>query len=89
MAKLPNFSTLEEEAEFWEMHSLTDYLDELEDVDLHVEGTPEDTYLAIRVTPDIITTLREAAKKRGVSLEELLREWVESVETEALEPDVS
>ena len=63
MSKLPNFSTLEEEAEFWEVHSLTEYLDQLEDVDIHVEGTPEDTYLTIRVTPDIIIALREAAKK--------------------------
>ena len=79
MAKLQNFSTLDEEAEFWETHSLTDYLDELEDVDFHVEGTPEDTYLAIRVTPDIITALREVAEKRGISLQSLLREWIESV----------
>jgi len=55
MAKLPNFSTLEEEAAFWEVHSLTEYLDELEDIDLHVEGTSKDTYLAIRVAPDVIT----------------------------------
>ena len=82
MSKLPNFSTLEEEAEFWEVHSLTEYLDQLEDVDIHVEGTPEDTYLTIRVTPDIITALREAAKKRGTSLQGLLREWTESMKAE-------
>lgn len=84
MAKLPNFSTLEEEAEFWETHSLTDYIDELEDVDFHVEGTFEDTYLAIQVTPDIITTLREESKKRGISLQGLLREWIESVKAKTV-----
>ena len=82
MAKLPNFSTLEEEAEFWEVHSLTEYMDELEDVDLRVEGTSEDTYLTIRVTPETITTLRETARKRDASLQGLLREWIESVKAE-------
>ena len=28
MDKLPNFATLEEEAEFWEHHNLTEYIDE-------------------------------------------------------------
>ena len=82
MAKLPNFRTLEEEAEFWETHSLTEYLDELEDADLHAEGTSGDTYLTMRVTPDTITTLRDAARKREVSLQGLLRGWIESVKTE-------
>jgi len=81
MAKLPNFSTLEEEAEFWEGHSLTEYMDELEDADLQVEGS-EDAYLTIRVTPDVITTLREMTRKRKASLQGLLREWIESVKAE-------
>ena len=79
MAKLPNFRTLEEEAEFWEAHSLTEYLDELEDADFQVEG---DTYLTMRVTSDTISTLRNAARKREVSLQGLLRGWIESVNAE-------
>ena len=82
MAKRPNFRTLEEEAEFWEAHSLTEYLDELEDADLHVEGTSGDTYLTMRVTPDTISTLRNAARKRDLSLQGLLRGWIESVKAE-------
>jgi len=51
MGRLPKFSTLEEEAEFWEHHSLTEYMDELEDVEFEVEVSPEDTMLTFRVSP--------------------------------------
>ncbi|MDI6791591.1 MAG: CopG family antitoxin [bacterium] len=37
--KLPEFKSEEEEAEFWDTRSLTDYLDELEEVTL--EWSPE------------------------------------------------
>jgi len=32
--KIPEFKTEEEEAQFWETHSLADYMDELEEVEL-------------------------------------------------------
>lgn len=38
--KIPKFKTEEEEARFWETHSLTDYVDELEEVEL--EWVPEE-----------------------------------------------
>ncbi len=79
MAKLPNFKTLNEEAEFWESHSLTEYLDELEDVQFEIELSPEDSYLTIQVTPALIKTLRDVAKSRGLSIRDLLKQWVESV----------
>ncbi len=77
--KLPNFTSLEEEAEFWEHHSLTDYMDELEDIEFEVDATPEDTVLTIPASPRLIVRLREVAEIRGVSLQGLLREWVESI----------
>ena len=45
---MPNFTSIEEEAEFWDTHDFTDYLDELEPVEVkfaddfksvYVEGT--------------------------------------------------
>lgn len=79
MAKLPNFKTLDEEAEFWGSHSLTEYLDELEDVQFEIELSPEDSYLTIQVTPALIKTLRDVAKSRGLSIQDLLKQWVKSV----------
>ena len=79
MGRLPKFSTLEEEAEFWEHHSLTEYVDELEDVEFEVEVSPEDTMLTFRASPQLIRRLQEIARARGSSLQELLREWAETV----------
>lgn len=60
MSKLPNFKTLDEEAEFWESHSLTEYLDEMEDVHFDVELSRGNSYLTIQVTPALIKTMRDA-----------------------------
>jgi len=79
MAKLPNFASLEEEAEFWEHHSLTEYMDELEDVEFEVDAVPEDTVLTIRVTSRLIERLREVAKSQGTSLQGVLQKWIESL----------
>lgn len=81
MARLPNFATLEEEAEFWEHHSVTEYIEELEDVELELDAAREDAVLTISVTPRMIEQLKNVAKARGTSLQGLLREWVESVGT--------
>ncbi|MSP12019.1 MAG: hypothetical protein EXR62_03570 [Chloroflexi bacterium] len=32
VSRIPTFKTIEEEAEFWDTHSITDFLDELEEV---------------------------------------------------------
>lgn len=34
--RIPNFASREEEAEFWDTHAFTDYLDELAPVKVHV-----------------------------------------------------
>jgi hypothetical protein len=81
MAKLPNFQTLEAEAEFWETHSLTNYLNELEDVDITVELQPEHSFLAIPADSEWIQKLHEVARKRGVSIQVLLKQCVESLLT--------
>lgn len=36
-SKIPKFKTYEEEAKFWDTHSVTDFEDETEDVDIVFE----------------------------------------------------
>ena len=78
MAKLPNFRTIEEEADFWETHSLTDYLDELEDVDFTVD-LATDSFIAIPADSEIIGKIHEIAQNRGISIQALLIQHVESL----------
>jgi predicted DNA binding CopG/RHH family protein len=60
--KLPVFKSADEEAEFWDTHSVTDYLHELEEVD--------EVFV---LSPALAKRIRERAKKRLVSIR--LAEW--------------
>ncbi|MBI5242717.1 MAG: hypothetical protein HY922_03405 [Elusimicrobia bacterium] len=60
--KLPNFRTREEEARFWDTHSMTDYLGELE---------PADDVFTL--APSLAEKIRERAKTRAISLR--LPQW--------------
>jgi len=55
--KLPHFKTREEEAQFWNTHSMTDYMDELE---------PADKVFTLATS--LAEKIRERAKTRAVSL---------------------
>ena len=60
--KLPNFKTREEEAKFWDTHSMIDYLDELE---------PADNVFTL--APALANKIKERAKTRAISLR--LPQW--------------
>ena len=44
-SKIPRFKNYEEEAEFWDTHSVGDFLDELEEVELKVKGPLKHAFL--------------------------------------------
>lgn len=60
--RLPNFKTREEETKFWDTHSMTDYLEELE---------PADEIFTL--APSLAERIRERAKTRAISLR--LPQW--------------
>ena len=60
--KLPIFKTREEEAQFWDTHSLIDYLDELESADN-----------VFTLAPSLASKIRERSKTRAISLR--LPQW--------------
>jgi hypothetical protein len=72
--KLPKTDSIQELAEFWDAHDLTDFEDELEEV-------PGPVFLSgavIRVPLESrqVEELERMAQTKGVSREELLRAWV-------------
>ncbi len=72
--KIPKFKTIQEEARFWDTHDVTDYLDELEPVDLEVDlGVPKKEVLTIRVQPGLKKRLEKLATSYGVNLSTLAR----------------
>lgn len=75
--KLPDFEkmTYEEEALWWDTHSLADLKDEFEPVKLTVSNELTKT-ISVRMPPDAFIKLKKRARSRGVGLGTLIRVWV-------------
>lgn len=63
-------------AQFWDTHSLTDYLGELEIVDDVVFVRPKKQVVSIRLEPKYVNRLKILANKMGVGYSLLVRRWV-------------
>lgn len=85
--RLPKFKSAEQEARFWETHSVTDYVDQMEDVtDLFtlapeliqkIKERAQKKLLAIRLANWEIEKTKVIAKKRGMPYQTLMREWID------------
>jgi hypothetical protein len=74
---IPEFKTIEEEAEFWDTHSVTDYWDEFEDVEVVVElDQPQEERLVLRLQKGVKEQLERVAKSKGLNVSALARMWL-------------
>jgi hypothetical protein len=69
-----SFETLDAAGAFWDAHSSVDYENEMEDVDVEVDLSTSKVYFAIE--RDLVREVREQARRKGVSTEELIRRWL-------------
>lgn len=74
--KLPHFESLDELVEFWETHDFTDYMDQMEEVDLDSLPTQPAT-LPIKLDPEPLAKLTQIAVRRGVTPSSLIQSWIE------------
>lgn len=72
--RLPQTDSIQELAKFWDTHDLTDFEDELEEVDEQV--FERDTEVTVHLESNDANALRAMAYARGVADSELVREWV-------------
>ncbi len=73
--KIPeNFETIEDAADFWDQHDLSDYWALTEKVDFEVE-LQRRRYL-VALAPELIQELTEEAHRRGLSTETLINLWL-------------
>jgi predicted DNA binding CopG/RHH family protein len=76
-SKIPKFASEQEEADFWDTHSITDYLDELTSVEVTVvDARPHKEQISLRLDRQTITQLKAIARKRGIGYQTLIRMWV-------------
>ena len=72
--KLPTTDSIQELAKFWDRHDLTDFQDELEEIaePVFVRATP----IKVRLQFSEAKAVQKIAQSKGVSQEELIRQWV-------------
>lgn len=74
-SRIPEFASREEEAEFWDTHDVTDYLDELRPV--RVRPMPGlSAGMTVRLDPDDREALGRIATQRGIGPSTLVRMWI-------------
>jgi hypothetical protein len=73
-SKLPKTDSIQQLAEFWVTHDLTDFEDELEEVAEPVFGGRAAIWVALESRE--VEAVEQIARAKGVSREELIRAWV-------------
>jgi len=74
--QLPSFANDREEAEFWARHSVEEFADELQDLDVQIRPARTEQ-IALRLYKDDLEALKRMAKQRGVGHTTLVRNIVE------------
>ena len=74
MTTSPNTDSISELAEFWDTHDLTEFEDELEEVQEAVFVSPGN--LLIHLSPADAQALHAIASKRRVTESELISTWI-------------
>ncbi len=76
-SRIPEFKSLEEEAEFWDTHDVTDFMDELTPVKAIVHlRKPKEEVLTVRLQSGIKQRMARLATQMGVNTSTLARMWI-------------
>ena len=74
-SRIPQFSSIQEEAEFWDTHDTTDFEGEFKPVKVRfAKNLSEGT--TIRLDPDPLKTLKSQAQEKGLGPTPLARMWI-------------
>jgi len=73
---LPQFRSLQEEAEFWDTHDTTEFLSEFEEADDVVFVRPEMQVVSLRLERNLVDRLKAYAQEIGIPYTTLIRMWV-------------
>jgi len=74
--KLPQIDSIEELAQFWDTHDLTEFAEDLEEVAKPVFERKPETMIPLHLQPKELEAVKRAAQARGVAEAVLVREWV-------------
>jgi predicted phosphatase len=66
--------SIQELADFWDTHDITDFFDELEEVSEPV--FIKDIVMEIHLSYDVAETVRKIAKFQGIGVTDLIHNWI-------------
>jgi predicted DNA binding CopG/RHH family protein len=72
--KIPKTDSIQELAQFWDSHDLTDFEDQLEEISEPV--FQRETVVKIHLAEKDVEVVKQMAKAKGVAFAELIRGWV-------------
>jgi predicted DNA binding CopG/RHH family protein len=82
-AKIPKTDSIEELANFWDTHDLTDFENQLEEVS--EPPSTRKTIIEISLPSKDANAAKKIAKRKGVDFDELIRQWIfEKIHKEGL-----
>ena len=74
-SRIPEFKSIEEEAEFWDTHDTADYEDEFKPVRVRFAKNLSEG-ITIRLDPETLAQVRAEAKEKGIGPTTLIRMWI-------------
>ncbi len=76
--ELPDMTGWREEqiAQFWETHDSTDYVDQMEDVEVELKVPQDYRVISLRLEAKDVERAKRLARRKGVPYTVLLRMWI-------------
>lgn len=74
--KIPEFKSIQEEANFWDTHDITDFLDEIKPIKAVYTPSEKKEVMAIRMAPSLKKQIEEIARGYDISSSSLIRMWI-------------
>ena len=74
-SRIPDFTSREEEAHFWDTHDFTDYWNEFKPVKIKFAKNLSGG-ITVRFAPKVLTEIKNKAAQKGIGPTTLIRMWV-------------
>ena len=72
---MPEFKSLQDESNFWDEQSVTDYFDFDNPVDVEIR-IPKKIMVSLRMEPELIANIKKLAVLRKKRYQPMIREWI-------------
>ena len=72
---MPEFKSLQEESDFWDEQSVTDYFDFDNPIDVEIR-IPKKIMVSLRMEPELMVDIKKLAILRKKRYQPMIREWI-------------